>query len=147
MNEALLSNAELELIEAIRNIRKAYPNGYENLVWYAQQLFDELVEMPPADSTSRGVLKRALLKTTTQLKYSQIMEQTMKSKLSDILLSITWRDIARRYFGKSSSWLYHKMDGIDGNGGTGKFSDDEAQMLKSALYDLSDRIKAAADNI
>ena len=43
------------------------------------------------------------------------MEQTMKSKLSDILLSITWRDIARRYFGKSSSWLYHKMDGIDGN--------------------------------
>ena len=75
------------------------------------------------------------------------MEQTMKSKLSDIFLSITWRDIARRYFGKSSSWLYHKMDGIDGNGGTGKFSDDEAQMLKSALYDLSDRIKAAADNI
>ncbi len=75
------------------------------------------------------------------------MEQTMKSKLSDILLSITWRDIARRYFDKSSSWLYHKMDGIDGNGGTGKFSDDEAQMLKSALYDLSDRIKAAADNI
>ena len=75
------------------------------------------------------------------------MEQTMKSKLSDILLSITWRDIARRYFGKSSSWLYHKRDGIDGNGGTGKFSDDEAQMLKSALYDLSDRIKAAADNI
>lgn len=100
----------------------------------------------PNPSTSRGVLKRALL-ITTQLKYSQIMEQTMKSKLSDILLSITWRDIAHRYFGKSSSWLYHKMDGIDGNGGTGKFSDDEAQMLKSALYDLSDRIKAAADNI
>ena len=31
MNEALLNDAELELIEAIRNIRKAYPNGYENL--------------------------------------------------------------------------------------------------------------------
>ena len=53
MDETLLSNAELELIEAIRNIRKAYPNGYENLVWYAQQLFDELVEKPPADDEEK----------------------------------------------------------------------------------------------
>ncbi len=75
------------------------------------------------------------------------MEQTMKSKLSDILLSITWRDIAKRYFGKSSSWLYHKLDGIDGNGGVGKFSEAEKQQLKDALTDLSVRIKVAADNI
>lgn len=73
--------------------------------------------------------------------------ETMKSKLNDILLSITWRDIARRYFGKSSSWLYHKMDGIDGNGGKGKFSPEEARQLQAALYDLSDRIRAAADRI
>ena len=53
MNEALLNDAELELIEAIRNIRKAYPNGYENLVWSAQQLFAELVEMPPADEEDK----------------------------------------------------------------------------------------------
>ena len=71
----------------------------------------------------------------------------MKSKLSDILLSITWRDIAKRYFGKSSSWLYHKLDGIDGNGGVGKFSETERQQLKDALTDLSVRIKTAADNI
>ena len=43
-------NAEgLELIEAIRNLRRAYPNGYDELLWYAQQLFDKLVEMPPVD--------------------------------------------------------------------------------------------------
>ncbi len=71
----------------------------------------------------------------------------MKSKLADILLSITWRDIAKRYFGKSSSWLYHKLDGIDGNGGVGKFSEEEKRQLKAALIDLSDRIKAAADKI
>lgn len=49
MTRVLLNEAELELIEAIRNLRRAYPNGYENLLWYAQQLFDELVEMPPGD--------------------------------------------------------------------------------------------------
>ena len=72
---------------------------------------------------------------------------TMKTKLNDILLSNTWRDIALRYFGKSSSWLYHKMDGIDGNGGKGEFSPAEAKQLQMALYDLSDRIRAAADRI
>lgn len=74
-------------------------------------------------------------------------QTTMKMRLSDILLSITWRDIARRYFGKSSSWLYHKMDGINGNGGKDEFSPEEAKQLQAALYDLSDRIRAAAETI
>ena len=74
-------------------------------------------------------------------------QTTMKMRLHDILLSITWRDIAHRYFGKSSSWLYHKMDGINGNGGKDEFSPDEAKQLQAALYDLSDRIRAAADTI
>lgn len=39
-----LSEDEFCLIEAIRNLRRAYPNGYENLLYYAQELFDELVD-------------------------------------------------------------------------------------------------------
>ncbi len=75
------------------------------------------------------------------------MEENMKSKLVDTLLSITLRDIAKRYFGKSSSWLYHKLDGIDGNGGTGRFSREEKKQLKAELTDLSERAKAVADKI
>jgi hypothetical protein len=67
--------------------------------------------------------------------------------MSDILIAISWREIARTYFGKSSSWLYHKLDGIDGNGGTGGFTVDEAAQLKGALCDLADRIRRAADTI
>lgn len=40
----------------------------------------------------------------------------MKAKLYDLLVAISWADLSRTYFGKSSSWLYHKMDGRDGNG-------------------------------
>lgn len=71
----------------------------------------------------------------------------MKVRLGDILMALSWREIAKNYFGKSSSWLYHKMDGIDGNGGVGGFTDSEAMQLKEALIDLSDRIRAAADRI
>ncbi len=39
------------------------------------------------------------------------------------------------------------MHGIDGNGGTGGFTEQEAEQLKKALIDLSNRIRRAAENI
>lgn len=79
------------------------------------------------------------------------MEQSvisdMKARMNDILVSVSWREIARQYFGKSSSWFYHKMDGIDGNGGKGGFNQAEAQTMKYALLDLSERLRNAAERI
>ncbi len=71
-----------------------------------------------------------------------------KSRLNDILVSISWREIARNYFGKSSSWLYHKLDGIksDGTPGGG-FTLSERQQLKESLEDLAARINAAASRL
>lgn len=71
----------------------------------------------------------------------------MKKRISDILLSVSWREFANMYFQRSSSWFYHKMNGIDGNGGAGGFNEEEAKQLKGALIDLSDRIRRAAENI
>ena len=39
------------------------------------------------------------------------------------------------------------MDGINGNGGKDEFTSDEVKQLQAALYDLSDRIRAAAARI
>lgn len=71
-----------------------------------------------------------------------------KARLQDILVSISWREVARRYFGKSSSWLYHKLDGIksDGSNGGG-FTEAERIILKESLNDLADRIKEAAKKL
>lgn len=71
----------------------------------------------------------------------------MKKKVRDIMMAISWRDFANTYFHKSSSWFYHKMDGIDGNGGKGGFNQEEAEQLRGALIDLSDRIRRAAEEI
>ena len=70
-----------------------------------------------------------------------------KSRLSDILVEISWREIARRYFGKSSSWLYHKLDGIKGDGSQGGFTPEETLQLKEALTDLASRISNAASKL
>lgn len=41
-----LTDKEEELIAAIRNYRRGYPDSYPILLYYAQQLFDELTDMP-----------------------------------------------------------------------------------------------------
>ena len=70
----------------------------------------------------------------------------VRDKLRDILLDINVAKLAKRYFGKSSSWLYHKFDGTDGRIDT-EFSPEELQMLKGALCDLADRLRTAADRL
>ena len=72
---------------------------------------------------------------------------TMKQRLSDILLDISWAKIAQKYFGKSSSWIYHKLDGIDGNGNKSDFTYAEKLQLKNALLDFSERIRLSAESI
>ena len=71
----------------------------------------------------------------------------MRKRLKDIQVAISWREVANTYFHKSLSWLYHKMDGIDGNGGTGGFNPQETEQLRGALFDLSARIRRAAEGI
>ena len=73
--------------------------------------------------------------------------ETMKAQLSDLLISISWSDLAKRYFNRSGSWLYHKLDGIDDNKKPTAFTDEEREQLRGALVDLSDRIRRAADSI
>jgi len=69
------------------------------------------------------------------------------SQLRDIRLDITWSKIARRYFGKSASWMYNKLNGTDGNGNDGEFTPAEKIQLTEALYDFADRVRNAADSI
>lgn len=87
------------------------------------------------------------METVTKKKDTLI--SNMKQRMSDIYLAVSWREIKRDYFnnGKSMSWFQHKMYGIDGNGGVGGFTQEEAEQLYGALNDLADRIRRTADNI
>lgn len=70
----------------------------------------------------------------------------MKKRIKDIQMAISWREFANTYFQRSSSWFYHKLDGIDGNGGEGGFTPQEAEQMRGALIDLSNRIRRAAES-
>lgn len=74
-------------------------------------------------------------------------ETSTLEKLADIQMVLSWREVARDYFGKSSSWIYNKLEGTGENGETNRFTSDEQRQLREALYDLSNRIRRAADSI
>lgn len=64
--------------------------------------------------------------------------------LQDINVSISWGDIARRYFTKSAPWFYQRLNGIDGNGNPTAFTLEEKEQLRNALLNLADRIRNSA---
>lgn len=76
-----------------------------------------------------------------------IKDTEVKAKLRDVYLTITWAKIADKYFGRSTSWIYNKMNGRDGNGGEGAFTPEETLQLKEALYDFAERVKACANEL
>lgn len=49
MSKKELTEKEEELIEAIRNYRASFPNGYPQLLWYCNQLYEKLVDLPESE--------------------------------------------------------------------------------------------------
>lgn len=75
------------------------------------------------------------------------MENEVKTKMQDILCDIAIGRLCMRYFDKTPSWLYHKINQEVVNGKQITFTEEEKQQLKGALCDLSDRIRRTADTL
>lgn len=41
-----VTEEEFELLEAIRNYNRSYPDGYPQLIWFVQELFDNMLRQP-----------------------------------------------------------------------------------------------------
>ena len=82
--------------------------------------------------------RRSIYKTTEHTKHT---DMEIRNALKDILLIISWRQFSRQYFGKSASWLYHKIDGID------KLTEAERLQFKKSLLSLSNTIRDTASRL
>lgn len=71
---------------------------------------------------------------------------TVRQVLADVYEEVNWAYLAKNYFGKSRSWLYHKFDGRN-NGVADDFNDIDRERLKDSLRDIAMRINLAADRL
>lgn len=71
---------------------------------------------------------------------------TVRQVLADVYEEVNWAYLAKNYFGKSRSWLYHKFSGRN-NGVEDDFNDVDRERLKSALNDIAMRLMATANRL
>lgn len=71
---------------------------------------------------------------------------TVRQALADIYEEVNWAYLAKNYFGKSRSWIYHKFSGRN-NGVEDDFSDVDRDKLKAALNDIAMRLMATAERL
>lgn len=71
---------------------------------------------------------------------------TVRQVLAEVYEDINWAYLAKNYFGKSRSWLYHKFSGTN-NGKVDDFNDLDRERLKGALVDISIRLRQTADKL
>lgn len=71
---------------------------------------------------------------------------TVRQALDDVYEQVNWAYLAKNYFGKSRSWLYHKFSGMN-NGVPDDFSDVDRETLRSALYDIATKVTSVADRL
>ena len=75
-----------------------------------------------------------------------VTTSSVRQVLSDVYEDINWAYLAKNYFGKSRSWLYHKFRGMN-NGKPDDFSDVDREKLKGALCDIADRLRRTAEKL
>lgn len=77
--------------------------------------------------------------TLSQIKETNAaaQDELLRSKLKPILPVISLSYIAKTYFKKSRSWLVQRINGNIVNGRPAKFSNEELQILDSALKDIA----------
>ena len=76
----------------------------------------------------------------------QQQRTTVRQALDEVYEEVNWAYLAKNYFGKSRSWLYHKFSGQN-NGVADDFSDVDRQTLKCALLDIANRVTMVANRL
>jgi hypothetical protein len=71
-------------------------------------------------------------------------EIILRDKLGKLTDYISFSRIARDYFGKSSSWLYHRLKGTLINGKPARFTEEQKKKLVEAFTDLSKDFEKAS---
>ncbi len=78
----------------------------------------------------------SLIHTTAK----EVEDLTIAEKMGEVTKMISMAYIAKTYFGKSRSWLAHKINGNKVNGKVATFTEEERSIFKHALADMSQKL-------
>ena len=106
------------------------------------QWFAGLSEEEQAKVTSARMESMRRFLEGAQANLEDLDASIIKKKLGEMPKALSMSYIARRYFGKTSTWLYQRINGNKVNGKEARFTNDEAHKLQEALHDLGSKLSA-----
>ena len=68
---------------------------------------------------------------------TEAKDMIVREKLASVLPAISMSYIAKKYFGKSRSWLCQRVNGLEVNGKRAAFTEEEKKTLEHALNDIA----------
>lgn len=102
------------------------------------------------DDGQKELFRKALAETINNV-YDDVMEmkaeeetEILRQRVEGLSDALSLKFIAKKYFDKSSAWLYQRLNGKIVNGKKMFFSMKEIAQFKAALSDLGAQITAAA---
>lgn len=72
----------------------------------------------------------------------EVRQELLRDRMKEVLPAISVSYIARKYFGKSASWFYQRLNGNKVNGKEAAFTPNELSTLSSALNDIGKKLSA-----
>lgn len=141
-NNKLFANPEQEA--EFERFRKMKQNEREAFIENKQAEFNGMSEDKQAE-----YIKELNKNFENVLKYAkeEYEKLALYSQLGDISRYVSLAQISSDYFGKTKQWLYQRIKGYTINGKPAKFTDEEKEKFRSALLDVSNKIKDTALNI
>lgn len=120
------STSESENIERIKRIR-------------------EMVTTPEDEAILEEFVSRQL--DDIEKSISEMEEAIIRYQLGEVMEIVNLSYIAKKYFGRSQSWLSQRINGCIVNGKRASFTENEIQTLKSALSDIANIINSSLERI
>jgi hypothetical protein len=140
-------------MEQSKEIRNLFPNeqmyrewrAYHGMTSEERRQFEEqnrerFNAMTPDEQAGELELIREGVRKTADF----ADEIILRDKLGKLADYISFSRIARDYFGKSSSWLYHRLKGTLINGKPARFTEEQKKKLVEAFTDLSKDFEKAS---
>lgn len=93
----------------------------------------EMLKLQQQDPQAYGEALERLIAETSE----HIETLTIKEKMGEVAKVLSMSYIAQKYFGKTRSWLSHKLNGDIVNGKNASFTEEEMNTLRFAFADIS----------
>ena len=94
--------------------------------------------VPLSKRKEAGIILREIM-TERKNRRSPKVEINVKDKLKDIQDVISLSYIAKEFFGKDRTWLYHRINGTLINGKPAAFTEDELKVFSAARKTIGSR--------